>query len=188
MRRKLIVGIDLDDVLIDLLGAWVNWLNKKHNLNVTYNDITNWDITKFFPTLTKEEIFEPLNTPEFWNYVKPLPNTVTTLKSMFEDDRLTVKIITASSYKTLQMKFDNVLFSYFPFLSYKDVIVCYDKHLIDVDVLIDDCVSNFTNFRGIGILIDMPHNKEIDPLTYDVRVKDLCTAYEIITELCNILR
>ncbi len=57
--------IDIDDTLIELLPAWCKWLNNLYSLNVKPGEVTDWNIAKFFPTLTKEQIFEPLHTDHF---------------------------------------------------------------------------------------------------------------------------
>lgn len=40
------ITIDVDDTIEDLLGAWVNYLNRKHNLSVKKKDITDWGYDK----------------------------------------------------------------------------------------------------------------------------------------------
>ncbi len=47
--------IDADDTLWSLIDPWTVALNEKYNLNVKSEDITDWDICRFYPTLTKEE-------------------------------------------------------------------------------------------------------------------------------------
>ena len=68
--------IDMDDVMTDLLTPWVEYLNDKHDLSVYTSDITAWDMSLFFPTLSKEEIYQPLNEEDFWKTVKPQEGAV----------------------------------------------------------------------------------------------------------------
>lgn len=60
--------VDMDDTIENLLPAWAEWLNKKHGTSVNADDITGWDIQKFFPTLTKDEVYAPLFIP-WWNVI-----------------------------------------------------------------------------------------------------------------------
>ena len=41
---KLTVLIDMDDVIEDLLGAWVQALNTKFGTDVKAEDISSWEI------------------------------------------------------------------------------------------------------------------------------------------------
>ena len=63
------IGIDFDGVMNNMLETWVEWLNKKHGTHVQVEDVTEWELAKKYPWLTKSELFEPLNTPEFWDEV-----------------------------------------------------------------------------------------------------------------------
>lgn len=47
-------------------------------------------------------------------------------------------------------------------LSWNDVIITADKHIILGDVLIDDGVHNLTGGKYQKILMDAPHNRGID--------------------------
>lgn len=54
MKNSKILLIDADDTIEDLLSAWLKSLNDKYGTNVCNDEITDWDVSKFFPTLTKE--------------------------------------------------------------------------------------------------------------------------------------
>ena len=46
-----IIAVDMDDVLVGLLPAWLNYLNSKYNLNVLVEDILEWDMKAAYPML-----------------------------------------------------------------------------------------------------------------------------------------
>ena len=52
----------MDDVLENLVECWVDELNKKCGSSLCEEDITDWRIAKFFPSLTNEDLFS-LSTP-----------------------------------------------------------------------------------------------------------------------------
>lgn len=64
--KKLTLLVDMDDVLECLVDAWCEELNRRHGTSVTTEDVDDWAIAKFFPTLTKEQLFAPLSEPSFW--------------------------------------------------------------------------------------------------------------------------
>ena len=65
----MVIGIDFDGTINRMLETWLEWLNKKYNKHILFNDVKDWELAKYYPTLTKAELFEPLNIPEFWDEV-----------------------------------------------------------------------------------------------------------------------
>ena len=120
-----------------------------------------------------------LETVDFWERVVPLPYAREYLNRMYKDGHKIV-IVTASHPKTVDAKLNKALYPYFDFITYKDVIVAYDKSCIKADVLIDDGPHNFDKFDGLKLLIDAPHNQNAN--THHYRVKNLKEAYEKLNE------
>ena len=183
--RSLVVLIDMDDTITDLLGAWVEMLNIRHGTSVNPADVRQWDIAKSFPTLTSEQVFAPLLCDDLWYYVHPKDGAVETVERIMQDGHK-VYIVTTSSYETLREKMDTVLFHYFPFLSWENVIITATEQIINGDVLIDDGVHNLAGGKYEKILVDAPHNRNINAESYGmVRVK---SWDEIYKEICRIAK
>ena len=185
-RRIFTVGCDLDDSIEYLIEAWITYLNNKYQLNVKYENVKHWDMSKSFPTLTEKEIVEPLFMDSFWETVKPMPDAVEYLKKLMDDGHQ-VYICTNSHYKTLASKMDNVLFKYFPFITWDNVIICKNKQMIKCDYLIDDGSHNIVGDYK-GLLINTPYNENFDETKYPNvrRVYSWKQIYNIINnEACN---
>lgn len=173
----------MDDTIEDLLGAWTQWLNNKYRLSVQVSDIKSWEMKVSYPNLTEEEIFEPLHIPEFWDTVKPKLQSVKYLQKLIDDGHK-VYICTYTHYEIAKEKFNRVLFKYFPFISWRNVIIMRDKQMIRCDYLIDDGLHNIVG-EYKGLLIDMPHNRNFSSDTV-TRVYDFEQIYNIINEAaCN---
>ena len=138
--KKLTILVDMDDVLENLVECWVDELNKKCGSSLCEEDITDWRIAKFFPSLTNEDLFSPLNTAEFWGKIAPMQNAQDILKKLIDDGH-TIRIVTASHYATVPAKIKRLLEMY-PYLKWEDVIVASDKSLIFGDIMIDDGTHN----------------------------------------------
>lgn len=180
--KNIKILIDMDDTLEDLLESWVAELNKMYGTNVNHEDIDDWDIGLFFPNLTRFQIFEPLFTCDFWDSVKPKEGAVKYVKKL-KDDGFQVYVCTNTNYKTLKDKMDKVLFKYFDFLSWNDVIVTTNKQMVDADFLIDDGVHNLLGGKYKGILMDAPHNRKFNEREYNIfRAKNWQEVYAYIKE------
>ncbi len=177
--------IDMDDTIEHLLPAWVEFLDNEHGLDVKPNDITEWDITKFFPTLTDDQVFAPLLNEYFWDTVKPIPGATETIKKLIDDGHK-VYIVTASRPGTLELKLNKVLFKYFPYLSYENVIVAFNKQMIIGDVMIDDAPFNLIGGRFVRLLMDSPANAYFKAKENGIiRVRDWEQIYKIICSICG---
>lgn len=184
--KKLTILVDMDDTIDNLCQTWVAYLNKQFGTCVRHDDITEWDMAKAFPMLTPHQIYRPLDDPALWDRVLPIDGAQYTLRKLLSDGHR-VFIVTSSDYRTLDMKMERVLFQYFPFLSWDDVIVTSRKQLICGDVLIDDAVHNLEGGRYQKLLMDAPHNRQY-PVEENgmVRVKTWDDIYRAIQELTKV--
>lgn len=182
--KRLTILIDMDDVLENLVECWVAALNRKHVTTVKPEDITNWLIGEFFPSLTKEELFAPLNDPAFWGNLSPMPFAQDVICRLIDDGHL-VRVVTSSYYNTVPPKM-TWLFKHYPYLCWKDVIIAHDKKLINGDVLIDDGVHNLENAKYKKLLFDQPHNRSYNAEENGmIRVHDWNEIYRAICEIAG---
>jgi 5'(3')-deoxyribonucleotidase len=174
--------VDLDDVLFPLLPIWVKAINDMYGTNVSEDNITGWDITEFFPTLTKEQIYAPLLYNGFWRSWQASEEGIWFVTKILEDGH-SLKIVTSSFCQTLPVKMKK-FFDYFPMLKWSDVTVTSDKQSIKGDVLVDDGFHNLIGGDYHKILIDKPHNRNCKTRENGItRVKSLTEAYE---EICRL--
>lgn len=175
--------IDMDDVMENLLVSWVKYLNDKYNLSVDVNSIDNWDFQGQFLSLTREQIKEALSDEELWKSVEPIDGAVETINKIISDGD-EVYVVTATDYRSLKLKMENVLLKYFPCIDKHNVIIAYNKQMIKGDVLIDDGVHNLINGDYEKILFDAPHNRDFSAESFGMyRAKNWDDVYDIIQVL-----
>lgn len=85
--RKLTVLVDMDDTIEGLSLAWCQYLNWKYGTNVPYEAVNQWDVSKAFPTLTREQVYAPLLEDDFWDWVKPIDGAAEALQNVGRCDR-----------------------------------------------------------------------------------------------------
>ena len=173
----MVIGIDFDGTINNMLDTWIAWLNKKHGYSVKASDVTEWELAKVFPTLTKSELFEPLNTPEFWDEVSIKEDAAAVIARLIKDGH-EIYIITSSHYRTLPAKLDRCLFAHLPFLKKENVIITYNKSLIKCDLLLDDAEHNLRDFTGTKVIFDAPYNQNC--VCADHRVSTWKEFYELV--------
>ena len=170
VQETKIILIDMDDVMTDLLTPWVEYLNEKHNLSVYTQDITAWDMSQFFPTLSKKEIYQPLDEENFWKTVKPHEGAVYNINKLCEEYK--VYVVTATSLNNIKYKVDHIIKPYFPFINPRNIIVSNNKQMISGDVLIDDNVNNLLGGKYDKILFSRPHNYTYLSKDYPIVIAD----------------
>lgn len=180
--EKLTILVDMDDCIENLSVAWVGYLNDRYGTEVSLSDITSWDISKAFPSLSKEQVYGVLRKKTLWERVKPLPGAVKYLKRIMDDGN-DVFIVTASHPDTVGVKMNAVLFRYFPFIPYQNIIISSKKQMISGDILIDDGVHNLGG-NYMGMLFTANHNKSVTDEELmrlnAVRVDNWKEVYELV--------
>lgn len=183
--KKLTILIDMDDTLENLCAEWVEYLNEKYGTNVKHSDITDWDMSKAFPTVDKKLLYAPLLDKALWERITPLPGAVENVQKLINDGHKVI-VVTASHQDTVSLKLNSVLFKYFPFLTNKDVIVTSQKQHIIGDILIDDAPHNLEGGSYKGILMNAYHNANYDAEANGfIRADDWDAIYQIINQIAK---
>ncbi len=157
----MIILVDMDDTIEYLLRAWVKGVNEKYGYCVSSEEVASWDVSTAFPGLTRKQVYDIPMQPGFWKTVEPIEDAAEVL-GRFMASGHEIFIVTATSYEYMYEKMSEVLFRYFPFLSWDQVIVTSRKQMIRGDVLIDDGVHNLKGGSYVKILMTAPHNASYD--------------------------
>lgn len=152
------VLVDLDDVLIDSTRGWVEFANARLGTRVRYEDLRSFDVSAAFEGYTHDEIYAMQLEPDMWRLARPIPGAVEALTALRAAGHRAL-VVTNSGYACLQVKMEEVLFRYFPFFTWRDVILTAEKQLIRGDVLIDDAPHNLNGGSYEKLLFTAPHNR-----------------------------
>lgn len=175
--------VDMDDTIEQLLQSWVREINKQYNQNLAYEDVLSWDISECCPELTRDQIMSIPFQPGFWRTVDPVPGAAEALQRLMAAGH-DVFIVTATYPESVPEKMNDLLFKYFPFLSWNQVIITRQKQMIRGDVLIDDGVHNLVGGDYVKILMTAPHNKNYDAESNGmIRVNNWTEIEELIPRI-----
>ncbi len=153
--------VDMDDTIEQLLRAWIRRVNEKFGRNASYDEVKDWNVAAVYPGLSWEDVYTVPLEPGFWGTVEPIPGAAEGLQKLMADGH-DVLIVTATPYQSVPEKMTDLLFRYFPFLSWNQVIITTRKQLIRGDVLIDDGIHNLEGGDYAKILVTAPHNRDYD--------------------------
>lgn len=149
----MLIAVDVDGTVANLMDVWLSRYNRDYNDNLRFEQITEWDVSKFVKPECGERIYSYLDDPTIYNDVSPIEGAVDGVNSLRLAGHRVVFVTAggeASKYEWL-LKYG--------FLdNRKDYVRCVDKSLIRADVLVDDGPHNLAVFHGGRILLRNPAN------------------------------
>ncbi len=190
MDRPLKIGIDVDDVLNNLLECWINEWNIMSGQNVKASNCTNWDLHKLIPDEKDYSQFSKIPAcPEFYNELKPIPLAQTVLQELIACG-VEIYILTGT-YTSQHVLKENWLKKHYPFIPENHIIYAPTgtKHLFNMDIIIEDSPINIFDYQCQVLLLDKMYNRDINSLnTANIRrVSDWENIREIFVRKYNIL-
>lgn len=176
-ERRVILGIDMDDVTADLNEMALMLYNRDHpNSPLTKEDLDdwygNWDLLKEY--YTREDIYRELPVIE---------GSVEVLEELSRRNYHIVFVTASPTPKATLAKLEWVD-KHFPFIGSNNVIATRHKHLIKADLLFDDSPEFLPRFEGYRVLMDRIYNQHLKVGDhYEVRVRDWGEFLKVIEML-----
>ena len=171
------VALDLDGVIWDLVNPWIAIYNQRYNDVVKYSDILEYDLTKSCTKASKNDLMNILREKRFWNNVFPFSYSYSYLEQL--NNTFELYIATATNHETAEEKLNRFL-TLFPFIKHEQIICIYNKKLLNVDWLVDDCEANLVSGNFNKIILDAPYNRKCTENF--IRAKDLKDVYNILID------
>jgi 5'-nucleotidase len=178
-KRKTI-GIDMDGVLADTETQWLSWYEKDTGIALTKKHIEGkqeHDDAPEFKTFRKY-----LYEPGFFRTLPVMDGAVEAVKELMKD--FDIYIVSAAMEFPLSLyEKHQWLAEHFPFISWKNIIFCGDKSVVDVDYLIDDHCKNLDYCKGKPLMFTAFHNVS---LSHHQRVNNWAEIPAIVRDLAEI--
>lgn len=150
------IAIDMDEVLADPIHKFIQLYNRDHQVPLDLMIKPGTEIFQNVPHEVKDKWFEYINEKGFFRDLPVIKGAVEAVKKL--QQRYDVYIVSAAMEfrNSLEDKLD-WLEQYFPFIDWKHIIFCGEK-IVNVDIMIDDRIKNFSDFNGRPLLFTSPHN------------------------------
>jgi 5'(3')-deoxyribonucleotidase len=161
----LIVGLDVDDVLLDLTTVWLEEYNREYDDSLDKSRLHTWDLYKYVKPECGKRIYGFLS-PGLYDRVQPFPGAVEFVQAIRDmghepryitacgDPKKTAKVAAFALAKTQCLHRHGIK-------ERSEILIAKrDKSRAPVDMLIDDRIDNVESFRnGLGVLFTQPWNR-----------------------------
>lgn len=176
---------DLDDTLTDFLDELVSRYNRKYGADFTKEHCYKWELNEIF----EHNILELIDEEDFFECVKPKPQTIEYMKKWVESGRYDIFVVTSCLRPENYVKKMKWFEKHMPFFPRTRVLPVTEKSAIWGDVLIDDRPKNLHDWKRdakglfkMCILFDAPHNQDCDDF---IRVSNFETIDNILLSYFN---
>ena len=90
MKSNITIGIDCDDVILDLMPNWLSKYNLRYNDILSKEQITNWNVGSFVLPEARKAFYQYIEEPDtFWT-AKPIDGA---LEGILELKRMGFRIL-----------------------------------------------------------------------------------------------
>jgi len=150
------IAIDMDEVLADPIHKFIQLYNRDHQVPLDLIIKPGTEIFQNVPAEINQKWFEYINEKGFFRDLPVIDGAVEAVQKLQENYEVYIVSAAMEFKNSLEDKFD-WLQEHFPFISWKQIIFCGEK-IVDVDIMIDDRIKNFVDFKGRPLLFTSPHN------------------------------
>ena len=149
--------VDMDEVIADAYMAHIDIYNADFSENLTIDECFGKEVWQCVPEARQESVRMHASRDGFFRDLKPIADSREVLEALAGQYELYIASAAMQYPKSLKEKSD-WLDKFFPFIHWKNRILCGDKHILKGDILIDDRSYNLQKFDGRQLLFTSPHN------------------------------
>jgi 5'-nucleotidase len=150
MMKRILV--DMDGVLADVYSRFIELHEEETGHRKTIDEIIGRLEGEVFPNLNKW-----VKTPGFFRSMPVIPDSQRVLRKL--NDKFDIVVISmATEFPDSLTDKQLWLAEHFPYISWKQLVLCGNKNLIKADIMIDDHCKNLDSFKGETIIFSQPHN------------------------------
>ncbi|WP_215240034.1 5' nucleotidase, NT5C type [Dyadobacter helix] len=162
MSRKKTIAIDMDNVLVDIETNWINWYERELGVRVTREAMRGIPEDQAFPD--PEAARKLLYQPGFFRGAPLMEGALEALEELNREYEIYIVSAAMEFPNSLLEKHDWIA-EHFPFISWRNIVLCGDKSVIATDYMIDDHLKNLDFCKGIPVLFTAGHNIHVTKYT-----------------------
>lgn len=150
------IAIDMDEVLADPIHKFIQLYNRDHQVPLELVIKPGTEIFQNVPDEVNDKWFDYINEKGFFRDLPVIEGAVEAVKKLQQQYDVYIVSAAMEFRNSLEDKLD-WLAEHFPFIDWKHIIFCGEK-IVNVDIMIDDRIKNFSGFNGRPLLFTSPHN------------------------------
>jgi 5'(3')-deoxyribonucleotidase len=147
--KKLRILIDIDGIVADTMPHWLQYLGDQTGVYAKMEDITMYDLSRC-PPLTEigpGVVFGVLQDVGFTMGIPMMEGAANVLKNLMDDGHEVYLVTARSGAQHIAETYEWVKAT-MPFIdTRRQLIFCYEKHLIACDVIIDDQAATLQKYK-----------------------------------------
>lgn len=147
------LAIDMDGVLADVYSQFIRMHAKEFGKELLLADLEGKTEAEAFPGLLKH-----VNSKGFFRDAPLIEGCQEQLRKLNEKYKVFI-VSAAMEFPGGLTEKQSWLNEHFPFITWRQMIFCGSKEIINCDIMIDDHFKNLDYFSGETILFTQPHNK-----------------------------
>ena len=158
------IAFDLDNVCVNTTERIIEYINERLPVNLKMQDITTYSIEAALPEQYRWIVNAGFRDKEMWKGIKLLPQCANFISSLYSEG-YDIYFATSSLPENLRKKINHLSrnMQFFPdgYIE-KHTINISDKYLLNVDILVDDCLEHIANEKRNywSIVVDYPWNRD----------------------------
>lgn len=152
---KKTVAIDMDGVIADVEAHFLNWYERDYGIKMTKDDLLGKSEEEAFPE--KGLVRKFASTEGFFSTVPVMPGAVEAIQKLQEHFEIYI-VSAAMEFPQSLVEKRQWLQEHFPFIGWKNIILCGDKSIINTDFMVDDHIKNLDYCQGKPIMFQAFHN------------------------------
>jgi 5'(3')-deoxyribonucleotidase len=150
------IAIDMDEVIADPISKFLELYNRDFGVPLDLVLDAGKEVHQHVPADVNRKWYDYINEKGFFRNLPVIPGSIEAIQKLQEQHDVYIATAAMEFRNSLEDKFD-WLQDHFPFIPWTNIIFCGNK-VLDVDVLIDDRIKNFADFKGRPLLFSSPHN------------------------------
>jgi len=143
---KLIIGVDVDNVICNTSETVLKYYNKRADDNLTTEDIKTYYIEDYVKPNWKDGFYNIFLNKTIWKNINEIKDCRKYINKLIENDYRIIFVTSTEPYN--YYKKSKWLSKLFPNINIRDSLICIkDKQLLsgNIDILIDDCPKNLSD-------------------------------------------
>jgi 5'-nucleotidase len=146
------IAIDMDGVLADTTRQFLDWHERETGVRLPDDRVIGKKESEAFPN-----VYNWVNTEGFFRNLPLVAGGPEVVKKLNENYEVFI-VSAATEFPSSLTDKQAWLSEHFPFISWRNIVFCGSKTIIQADIMIDDHFKNLDVFGGKTFLFTAPHN------------------------------